>query len=208
MLLKVRFIAWHETEGGKSPDWGHMSMMDCAEGIALEYGWIGPKVGNVQGLSADFQPVPMHESAENKKPLFVVGMDDKSQISWQLSKPKGKTETRRFNWLFFLDVRITPEEMRQLEIKAGCRTESGNYVYQKEHFTNDHDARCLTALEDLAKMRNMNLGIGTAFELLSTFARLVYESAGPTMTVYKIAVENYDGLYTETAAIAAQYRNQ
>jgi hypothetical protein len=203
--MKVRFLAWQETKEGLDLDNGHLTMMDFTDGIALEYGWIGPKTGNVQGLSQDFRPVPKHDT--EKKPLYVVGMDDKSQISWQTSKLKPKTTTRRFKWVFWLDVDITDKEMKMLEYRAGGRTESGNYVFKKEEMTSTHDARCLTVLEDLAKMRQIDLGIGTALTLLKRFARLTFSPGAPSLTVYGIAVDDYKGLQTndDDAFVAAMY---
>ena len=230
--MKVRFLAWSKTPNPNSDDIGHITMMDYTDGVALEYGMVGPtldllpavdqllktseakqawswpgksdpklsgslvspRFGN-DSFDADVTP----ELSKQVRPLFVIGGTEGFQTAWQNSKVQGPQKIKKFEWVHWIDVEITPSELSTLEERAAFRTVCGRYEFTIEAIAalrqqgEFEGTRCLSVLEDLAEIRGMKLKKRTAYELLLEFAANVSARTVETISILRSRAVDYQG---------------
>lgn len=196
MTVRVRFTAWQKKSVTEQGDNGHLTMVDYTDGVTLEYGMVWPKDNYYRS-----QPKPDPLTDAPGRPLFVIGGTENFQISWQSSRKAISPYTgAKFEWVFWLDTDIPGSELKKIERLAYKRNTSlGRYIFKKEDIKSTYHARCLTILEDLAKMRGTELCIGSAREVLEDFAKIYSKN------VYYCSISEYKGFATPENYVKCSY---
>lgn len=187
-MYKLRFDAW--VNGNRSADVGHMGTQDdtsgyCyelamgeaidwdyAEADAMERGLPNPYQGFPRDVTVTDVTTGRSRTTETKK--LIVRREKKiDYFNRQLMKMDAvNRNTLRFTHLFYLEVNVSDDEYRTLIVNTFVRGYAGGYNMMKEaQLKYPLITRCLTLLEILAGLRNIQLGRGTAFQVLLDFAR-------------------------------------
>ena len=163
----VTFMAWVNRNDVNDP--GHLVMVVNATGHTLEYGMGGTTTQNFSTtLGTTVRAGGLTSTA---KGLVVTQKSVEANVQFQKDKMKGAI--RRFTHVMIVEVDVTDAEFAYLRKMGALRIAAGSYSFLKELQVKDPLAtRCLSSLEDLARMRSQKLGVGKAEDLLETFATL------------------------------------
>ena len=164
-MPSVTFVAWINDNDQNDP--GHLVMVLNDYDIVLEYGMGGATAMNFSE-SVD-KPFSLGGMNTRSKDLVVTQTRSRVNEAFQRRKerPKGTTRFTRFK---SVQVELTESELRYIMKMAALRMAVGSYGFLREMQDIDmFSTRCLSSLEDLANLRTMRLGVGSAHVLLTMF---------------------------------------
>jgi len=173
-MQTVRFDAWvNGTDFSSDP--GHLIMFDEDGGYYYELA-MGPLITDEKHPYFGHKENYLDVRDQTLKPATTRHIELKKNrreayYREQLMKMRPKSTTLRFTHLFYIKVEISDKEYTNLMAITITRGLCGAYNFCGEAQEKDMLlARCVSSLEFLARMRDVQLRPGTALELITEFS--------------------------------------
>lgn len=182
----VRLEAWYNTD--RSIDLtGHMIMYDYQRDTYREYAITPPRsvspaiplsVGESTGTFQEGAPSVSYtdvrdQSTKTSQPKSLTASERSpaSQLGYMRAQTRKEGKVRRFNEVLTCDLLVTEGEYQHLLNMFVLRLAVGhyNFVYEARTVRNPFATRCLSMVEDIARLRRLVLQQGYADDVLRDF---------------------------------------